>query len=234
LADTQDRDDPESDPLRRCPQCRELISALARKCPRCSSILSWRQHLQLSSTVLALLVALISVVSWAALGLKDAFVPKNSSFQASVLGAEGAELVLAVSNSGARGGWLERASIHLESHGWRFEIPLRSNSRFFDSSIRGDSTTEVRLAMEFKLFEPIPDDWPQNEEMRKHLVESRERLVGALDGRPPPDSCFATVIFKNFDGSRTSFDLELLPRREKAGMGEYFSTDCFRFFQGAG
>lgn len=45
----------------RCKVCREEISLGAKKCVHCDSFQTWRRHLNFSSTVLSLLVALVSV-----------------------------------------------------------------------------------------------------------------------------------------------------------------------------
>jgi hypothetical protein len=53
-------------PVKPCTQCRAIIPSDARICNECKSFQDWRGYLSVSSTMLALLVALVSVVTTAA------------------------------------------------------------------------------------------------------------------------------------------------------------------------
>ena len=46
-----------------CVVCGEQIPATAQKCTHCEGFQDWRRHINFSATVLALLTALVSVVS---------------------------------------------------------------------------------------------------------------------------------------------------------------------------
>ncbi|MEG3148237.1 hypothetical protein U1839_26620 [Sphingomonas sp. RT2P30] len=65
-------------PGKDCPVCAERIKAGARRCRYCGSSLSWREHLGLGNTILALLVALVSVVTAAVPTFYNLFSSKNS------------------------------------------------------------------------------------------------------------------------------------------------------------
>src|SRR5258706_15778244 len=54
---------PAASDVKPCPVCGEEIKVSARKCIHCSSELTWRKYLTFSSTTLALLTALVSVIA---------------------------------------------------------------------------------------------------------------------------------------------------------------------------
>lgn len=62
----------------RCQSCRGIIEKGATKCIHCDSYQNWRRHINVSSTVLALLVALISVLTTSIPIIKNALVGENS------------------------------------------------------------------------------------------------------------------------------------------------------------
>jgi predicted nucleic acid-binding Zn ribbon protein len=65
--------------LKHCPVCAEPINKLAWKCIHCQSELgAWRRRLSVSSSVLALLVALVSVVGATAPTIIESLRSKNS------------------------------------------------------------------------------------------------------------------------------------------------------------
>src|SRR5437660_570837 len=75
--------------LKHCKACQEPINRNARKCIHCQGEQGEiRRRLAFSSTVLALLVALISVLTAAAPVLKEALTPKNSDIELSFQGAD--------------------------------------------------------------------------------------------------------------------------------------------------
>ena len=74
--------------MKHCRVCAEPINKAAQKCIHCQSEQStWRQRLGFSSTVLALLIALISVLSSAVPVFERALTPKDSHLSFAYLGA---------------------------------------------------------------------------------------------------------------------------------------------------
>lgn len=101
--------------MKHCRICAEPINKRAMKCIHCQSEQSlWRQRMGLSSTVLALLIALISVTTAALPAIKDFLTPKNSSLSFSYTGATEDYIGVLVSNSGIRPGTLKSASLARE------------------------------------------------------------------------------------------------------------------------
>jgi hypothetical protein len=92
------------EPTKPCKVCAEKIKSAARICIHCSSYQDWRADLNISSTVLSLLVALVSVLTVAAPVMINALTPKNSKLAVSFQGANNQNMDILVSNGGSRPG----------------------------------------------------------------------------------------------------------------------------------
>jgi len=87
-----------------CRVCSEEIDKNARKCIHCGSWQDWHRRIGLSSEILALLIALTSVIGWVTPIITDALTPEKSNIF-STFQADSYDYVSAlVSNSGARAG----------------------------------------------------------------------------------------------------------------------------------
>jgi hypothetical protein len=84
--------------------CAEPIKKAARKCIHCDSYQDWHANIGMSSTVLSLLVALVSVLTAAIPVVKDAFTPKNALLTATFQGANSDRLSVLFTNQGTRPG----------------------------------------------------------------------------------------------------------------------------------
>jgi predicted nucleic acid-binding Zn ribbon protein len=88
-----------------CRVCAEPINQQAQKCIHCQGDQGgWRRRLGLSTTVLSMLVALISVLTALIPVLKDAFTPLNSNLYWSLQGLDDKSLSVLVANQGVRAG----------------------------------------------------------------------------------------------------------------------------------
>jgi hypothetical protein len=102
---------------KRCQICAEPINVNAQKCIHCQSDQGgWRRRLGLSTSVLALLVALVSVLTWAIPLIKDGLTPKNSNLTFSFQGGDGNFLGALVSNQGARPGSVTKAELRYQGY----------------------------------------------------------------------------------------------------------------------
>ncbi len=88
----------------KCITCCEEMKDGAMKCIHCDSFQDYRRHLRFSSTVLALLVALISVLTFAIPAIKSVITPKNSNIKFTFQGFGEKSIVYIVSNKGIRPG----------------------------------------------------------------------------------------------------------------------------------
>jgi hypothetical protein len=94
-----------------CSVCREPIKIGSKKCVHCDSFQDWRRNLGLSSSVLALLVALVSVVSIAAPMLKETFATRNSKVMLVFQGTTDDHVYLIASNRGTKPGGFGSATL---------------------------------------------------------------------------------------------------------------------------
>jgi hypothetical protein len=98
---------------KRCRTCGEEIVESAQKCIHCDAYQDWRRYLAFSSTVLALLVALLSVATVAGPVFRDLVITKDSKLVASFQGFSDGQAVFVVSNSGSRPGTVGEAFVVL-------------------------------------------------------------------------------------------------------------------------
>ena len=99
-----------------CFACKGKIPAGALKCTGCNSWQDWRRYLDFGSAVLALLVALVSVVSFAIPIVKSAVTPQDSHIGMTFQGVGDHALIFIATNSGIRAGGLGDAT-------FSFQIP---------------------------------------------------------------------------------------------------------------
>jgi hypothetical protein len=87
-----------------CAVCGEKIATVALKCIHCESYQDFRRYSPLSSTILSLIIALISVATLAVPILKKTFQGENSEILISTVIPEDRKVSVFVSNSGTRPG----------------------------------------------------------------------------------------------------------------------------------
>jgi hypothetical protein len=93
-----------TDETKTCKVCGESIKKAARVCIHCKNYQDWRAELNISSTVLSLLVALGSVLTVAVPVIISALTPKNSDFIFSFQGSNSAFIEILATNKGIRPG----------------------------------------------------------------------------------------------------------------------------------
>jgi hypothetical protein len=87
-----------------CKVCGEPIKKLARVCIHCNNYQDWRADLNISNTVLSLLVALFSVLTVALPAITTFITPKNSNLIFSFQVGTGNTISVLVTNTGIRPG----------------------------------------------------------------------------------------------------------------------------------
>jgi hypothetical protein len=180
-----------------CRACREEIRPGARKCIHCQSAQGWQRHLSLSSTVLALLIALISVLQSALPVFIAIYKGDASRVSMHFLKANGLSLILAASNSGTRPGTLAHGTLTL---------PLRGDS--IDFSLNGDSAVDLILPAQTTPIKLTFDDGSVDQ--LRQEVENFHRAPPKLPGATvlvvyPPVRATLSVEVIQFDNSRTKF-----------------------------
>lgn len=167
-----------------CKQCSEPIPAGAKLCRHCHSHQDWRRHLNISSTVLALLVALVSVLSAGVPVLVSALGSPASRLSLSNAVVSNETLFLVATNTGERpaaiqGGFLE--------------------SRFFEAELVLRSPADAFVAPGARQVGLFP-------RVQMTVAETREKSAAMLramnrNGSSPTGT--ATVFVQQSDGSIT-------------------------------
>jgi uncharacterized membrane protein len=93
-----------TDGTKPCNVCGEAIKLAARKCIHCESYQDWHADIGMSSTVLSLLIALISVLTISVPVVRNALTPKNSNLEYSYQGTASKVITVLVANTGIRTG----------------------------------------------------------------------------------------------------------------------------------
>ena len=103
----------------KCRTCKGELNPGAAYCLHCKCYQNWRRHLNLSSSVLALIVALVSVVSATAPGIINSLRHQYSRVDLSVLDCKHNQFVLLAVNQGNRRAVVASValSVSMEGHG---------------------------------------------------------------------------------------------------------------------
>lgn len=118
-------------PTKPCRICARPIPLAAVKCADCFSYQDWRSGFGVSTTVLSMLVALVSVVAAATPGLVRLVAPKDSKMVFGEPALRRGQFMQFASNAGTRPGivdnarisWTERKS---DAPGWIFMLDIQS------------------------------------------------------------------------------------------------------------
>lgn len=174
-----------------CKVCRESIRAGAKKCINCDSFQDWRRFLNMSGTVLALLVALVTVSSAALPKLKELLTLSYSEVLVLERGFKGNQLAFQLMNNGTK------------------------QASFISARLRGTfnkETQEVDLEELGPGFPILPDS------PRPLLVHVPAAEVDAFTKWPTTiqDSTIIVVVrIQEFGGEVVNHQFKLSPRHQK-------------------
>ena len=177
---------PNTSDTKPCKMCGEAIKNAARVCIHCQNYQDWRAEINLSSTILALLVALGSVLTVAVPVIVTALTPKTSSLSFSNQGAANRVITILASNSGVRPGTVRNhfgLLVMTKTHG---AIPIEFSINGFGG---GAAIIEPGKT---QLLELIPDF--------RHLPNDLIKEV-ILSGDIASTECVLEVHGTRFDGS---------------------------------
>ncbi len=138
----------------RCRACREEILEGARKCVHCDSYQDWRRYLNVSSSILALLVALVSVTSIMLPILGKTLRGENSKIDLIFIGIEKNFFTLVATNRGPRPGVVPYATLELTGqNGQAVTWKLEPRTELF--VVNGDTTKRITFRLqppEYRMF----------------------------------------------------------------------------------
>lgn len=127
-----------------CVVCKESIRNGAKKCTNCDSFQGWlSRRLNLSGTILSLLVALVSVSAFAIPIIRTSLFP-DADIRATVVGSQQNFMQIVLTNVGTRAGTFKGARVKMPNgSGWPLERIQNSESKAYVSSNRTVYTPPV-------------------------------------------------------------------------------------------
>lgn len=207
--------------VRNCPECCETIKMGAKRCKHCQAQLTWLRHISLSSTTLALLVALISVMTTFTNKIYDIFKKPNSEVSLSAASVQSNMIATNITNIGDRPGWLSEASVtivvDLENYGiTELEIELQPIGNNFPISIYTNSEQfYFRKMPESHLF-PKPAKLSSINNVQDENIFpvygndadniNIDLLSSSLINPQLVKECYLDLTINNFDGTYESFE----------------------------
>ncbi len=129
-----------------CLTCREAIRAGAKKCIHCDSFQDWRGKLTVSSSVLALIVALVSVLGATLPAWKAALTPHDSDVKIFFIGLSGQRLHVMIANSGDRPAGILKTWLRLKQNNEYITIQMGGPS----GEIHENLTVVANVSTNFK------------------------------------------------------------------------------------
>ncbi|RVC64391.1 hypothetical protein [Mesorhizobium sp.] len=180
-----------------CQQCRLSIPEGAQVCTHCQSYQDWRSWFAVSSTVLALLTALISVLSFAVPSFITLLHKPHSDLAAPMITLEGTTIRLMVVNNGDAPGVFVRAFTESEYLAGATKVRLRD-----------DQKAVVAPGTNLLMFDVVP--LLNQEQSYKNSVEMIQLILENKEA-PKTDIVF---VFGDSDGefrvSRLNLDADKL------------------------
>lgn len=137
-----------------CKVCGESIKRSAIKCIHCESFQDFRRFLTFSNTMLALIIALISVIAAVSPIIKDIFVEKNSNILVKLQYVDRESIYLVASNLGERDGSIGKTIMEIQTKNGKGYRSLLEKKRQ-ESFINANSSEQVRLYLGCQYVETI-------------------------------------------------------------------------------
>ena len=175
--------------IRHCRDCDEIISNNAKKCKHCGSHQDWQHRLHLSNTLIALLIALISVSTQLVQYVDRATKKENSSVLALFQGSDDNKISILFSNTGNRPALIEGGSLSgYTDESYQIVLPLAPKI----SGVAGSGLPE-KSQKEAHLYIP-----------RLGFRASRDGLIRKFNYGDAKTKILVNI--KNFDGTKTEFE----------------------------
>ena len=118
-----------------CKVCKEKILKGAKKCIKCDSYQGFRRNFNISTVVLSLVIALISIITAAAPIIKNTFTSDQSIIRFSYLKSDSKEITVVSSNIGNKPGILKGAKLCIFNNGIKTVEPIPLNWKNTDKNI---------------------------------------------------------------------------------------------------
>lgn len=199
-----------------CRMCAEQIDHRALKCIHCESLQDWRRFLNLSSTILALLVALASVTTLLAPTLADLMEPDRSDVVLTFHGVHENLFNLVAQNRGNKDGVVATEVLHLLARSGE-TISFKLEPRFDQIVIPGGQTRQFTTRLNPIDF-PAFLQWSKVNSAEEAKIEVRTENFGA-------DAWEATFVLSPNDSATlnaytTEYKSRMLPAQSPPQLPE--------------
>jgi hypothetical protein len=136
----------QDDSKKKCRDCREIIDFDARRCKICGTFQNWRYHIQFTSTLFSLLIALLSVSTLAYSYALSLSKPAESEVKFSVPFVDDKSIYLVGRNDGLKQALLRYATLNVIKFDTTFE-PKRIGKLPDNKMIEAESSNVFRLSL---------------------------------------------------------------------------------------
>ncbi len=132
----------------KCHACREDLIEGAKICKHCGSFQDWRRHMMFSSSILALLVALVSVTSFTIPIIKKSLIVEDSNILLSFQFSRENEICIIATNNGSKSGSIANSELIIRKNQKNIgKYPLRISG---ESS--GEAFISPGISKQLKLY----------------------------------------------------------------------------------
>ena len=147
-----------TDVMEKCRYCKEDIKLGARKCIHCDSYLDWRRYLGMSSSVLALLIALVSVLTTALPAFHKYIVGNRSNLDLEFQASSGGDIYIVASNDGYRSGRVNFGELSFK--GFNFPLNITPGDAYVAPGVMKPVTLKFDDGFMGQLTQEVADEFP--------------------------------------------------------------------------
>jgi hypothetical protein len=158
----------DSDDKKPCPVCGEKIARAAHKCVECDSYLDWRRYVNVSSSVVSLLIALISVMALSVQHIKGVFDKGHSNVRVAVVRTSPGMISLLAFNDGNRPGAVSPAEFDVyDSRVGNVQYMMVPKDGAF--IVEPGKAKQIDLVFQEKNVEEKHRDWIKEDTVRNNM-----------------------------------------------------------------
>lgn len=183
----------------KCKACLDLIPIGARKCSRCGSFQNWQAKFPLTESILALLIALVSVVLLGIPIVKSALQPDDSEITLTYIDRSDVSIPIIASNKGNRPGVMEPVAGLLVTTKGSGDRPAQTHALLANvaEGTRANLLIPENTSKQFFFFVNSP----------QYAPDVFQKLADDLQSIDSLRKCTVTVMYLDFTGKTRKFDV---------------------------
>ena len=180
------------DHSKKCKVCKEEILTGASRCRFCQCFQDWRRFVDFNVPALALVVSLVSIVSFLVPILRDMFVRKKSDIIVKFIEADDGFAYFLASNAGELPGSVGPAIFHYSNHDepWRFRLNIQD----FSGYVGPGQSTKIKISFARVRTGLVRSIFDERDELDRPIDDIKTGVTSERDG-------IVGMQIINFDGS---------------------------------